>query len=106
MECATRDFDVVIMRIVQNVCELPDRTSPDDQPEMMLVSGEELDAIIRDELVQMFYPTVTADRIDEIGAEVAEGAGLPRSHRDYYRVVFAAKAGARAMLAALGMVGP
>lgn len=32
--------------IVRDVCELPDRTSPDDQPDMLLVTVEELHAII------------------------------------------------------------
>lgn len=32
--------------IVRRIAELPDRTSPDDQPEMMLVSGAELIYII------------------------------------------------------------
>ncbi|MBO9459013.1 hypothetical protein [Labrenzia sp. R5_0] len=33
--------------IITNICELPDRTSPDDQPDMMLVTAEELDLILR-----------------------------------------------------------
>lgn len=32
--------------IIQDVAELPDRTSPADQPEMMLVSAEELRSIL------------------------------------------------------------
>ena len=36
--------------IVRDVCELPDRTSPDDQPEMMLVTGEELHSIVVENL--------------------------------------------------------
>lgn len=35
-------------KIVVGVCELPDRTSPDDWPEAMLVTGEELHALIMD----------------------------------------------------------
>lgn len=35
-----------ISNIIQMVCEIPDRTSPDDQPEMMLVTGEDLDNIV------------------------------------------------------------
>ena len=34
-------------RIIRAVAELPDRTSPDDQPEMMLVTADELAAILR-----------------------------------------------------------
>ena len=36
----------VASRVVQEVCELGDRTSPDDWPEAMLVTGEELHAIV------------------------------------------------------------
>lgn len=32
--------------IVREVAELPDRTSPEDQPEMMLVTADELKAIV------------------------------------------------------------
>jgi hypothetical protein len=32
--------------IIRDVADLPDRTSPDDQPEMMMVSGEELQMIL------------------------------------------------------------
>lgn len=32
--------------IIRDVAELPDRTSPEDQPEMMLVTAEELRAIL------------------------------------------------------------
>lgn len=37
---------VQISDIVREVAELPDRTSPDDQPEMMLVTAAELTAIL------------------------------------------------------------
>lgn len=35
-----------IDEVVRDVAELPDRTSPDGQPEMMLVSAEELRSIL------------------------------------------------------------
>jgi len=38
----------IASRIVQDVAELPDRSSPDDQPEMMLVSSDELYGIVRE----------------------------------------------------------
>lgn len=41
---------VVIERIVQRVAELPDRTSPDDWPEAMLVTSGELAWILSEEL--------------------------------------------------------
>ena len=36
----------VVNLIVRDVAELPDRTSPDDQPEMMLVAANELRGIL------------------------------------------------------------
>lgn len=33
-------------QVVRDVCELPDRTSPDDWPEAMLVTGEEPHLIV------------------------------------------------------------
>lgn len=43
-------MDDLIERIVKRVAELPDRSSPDDWPEAMLVTAHELDFILRDEL--------------------------------------------------------
>lgn len=40
-------LELAIERIIQDVCELPDRTSPEDQLDMMLVTVEELDMILR-----------------------------------------------------------
>lgn len=37
---------LAIDKILQDVAELPDRTSPDDQPDMMLVTTDELDLIV------------------------------------------------------------
>lgn len=39
-------------RVVQDVCDLPDRNSPDDWPEAMLVTGEELHRIVMDTVEQ------------------------------------------------------
>lgn len=44
----------LIERIVKRIAELPDRSSPDDWPEAMLVTAEELDFILRDELAGEF----------------------------------------------------
>jgi hypothetical protein len=33
--------------VIQDACELPDRTSPEDQPEMLLITGDELDMLMR-----------------------------------------------------------
>lgn len=38
--------DKFIYEVIQNVAELPDRNSPDDWPEAMLVTGEELRQIM------------------------------------------------------------
>lgn len=38
--------ELIAQSIVSDVAELGDRTSPEDQPEMMLVSAEELAAIV------------------------------------------------------------
>lgn len=37
--------------IVRDVCEIPDRTSPDDQPEMMMVTVPELTGIAQTRLL-------------------------------------------------------
>ncbi|WP_308718955.1 hypothetical protein [Komagataeibacter xylinus] len=39
-------FDVAV-RVARDVAELPDRTSPDGNPDMMLVTAEELTEIVR-----------------------------------------------------------
>lgn len=38
--------------ICLRVAELPDRTSPEDWPEAMLVTGDELAQIVEDELIE------------------------------------------------------
>lgn len=42
----------IVERIVLRVAELPDRSSPDGQPTMMLVTDAELREIVREELRQ------------------------------------------------------
>lgn len=37
-------------RVTLRVAEFPDRTSPEDQPEMMLITPNELRAIVEDEM--------------------------------------------------------
>lgn len=49
----------LISRIIKRIAELPDRTSPDDWPEAMLVTSGELDLILREELDE---PTPTTFR--------------------------------------------
>lgn len=38
--------ELIAQSIVSDVAELPDRTSPEDQPDMMLVTADELTAIV------------------------------------------------------------
>lgn len=40
-----------VYHVVKRVAELPDRSSPDDWPEAMLVTAEELRDIVRDVIV-------------------------------------------------------
>ena len=46
----TSEFDQFVNSVLNDVAELPDRTSPDDEPDMMLVTAEELGRIIRERL--------------------------------------------------------
>jgi hypothetical protein len=41
--------------IVRDVAELPDRTSPPDAPEMMLVTAAELDRIVSDRIAELIH---------------------------------------------------
>jgi hypothetical protein len=45
-------------RIIGAVAELPDRTSPDDWPDAMLVTADELRAIVRAEIDAMLVPAL------------------------------------------------
>lgn len=42
--------DEIAIRVSQRVAEIPDRSSPDDQPEMMLVTSAELQFFVTDEI--------------------------------------------------------
>ncbi len=44
--CPLTDADRIAAGIVREVAELPDRTSPEYAPDMMLVSADELRAIV------------------------------------------------------------
>lgn len=54
--------------VCQDVCELPDRTSPDDWPEACLVTGKELHIIV----TERFRAALEAARYGEMRAEIAE----------------------------------
>jgi hypothetical protein len=67
----------LIERIVTEIAELPDRTSPDDWPEAMLVTGEELTTILRHHLADAGAPTRHApepvgDRVEAACRELHE----------------------------------
>lgn len=40
------EFDQFIFSVLRDVAELPDRNSPDDEPDMMLVTADELKTIL------------------------------------------------------------
>jgi hypothetical protein len=40
------EFDRFVNAVLSDVAELPDRTSPEDEPDMMLVTAEELKTIL------------------------------------------------------------
>lgn len=45
-EYAKRKRDTIIAAVIREVAELPDRTSPPDQPDAMVVTESELRAIL------------------------------------------------------------
>lgn len=47
------DMEDTITSILKRVAELPDRSSPDDWPEAMLVTGKELEQILHEELFEL-----------------------------------------------------
>lgn len=47
-------LDRALDLIVQDICELPDRSSPDDWPEAMLVTSDELRRIITARFEEVF----------------------------------------------------
>lgn len=59
----------IAARIIQRVAELPDRNSPEDWPDAMLVTGEELQFIIGEEIVPLAEETMRLYR--ELGAAKA-----------------------------------
>mgnify|MGYP000881337878 CR=1 FL=1 len=59
----------IAARIIQRVAELPDRNSPEDWPDAMLVTGEELQFIIGEEIAPLAEETMRLYR--ELGASKA-----------------------------------
>lgn len=67
------DFEACARKLadefVRDVCELPDRTSPEDWPEAMLITGEELH-----EMLLAFARSVAADAREEALREAVAAA--------------------------------
>ena len=74
---AATDLECLIMEICGDVAELPDRTSPEDQPDMMMVNFEELRIILDTRLTPCVsaYPDLKA-HIAALEAEVARLTSL------------------------------
>jgi hypothetical protein len=66
----------IIDRIVQAVAELPDRTSPDDWPEAMLVTADELRSIVSEH----------GYRVIGSGYESGFDAGYAKGYADSYEI--------------------
>lgn len=50
-------------KLEREICELPDRTSPDDMPDMMLVTGKELRDLILDIVTTEITESLSADNM-------------------------------------------
>ena len=59
------DLEVLVMEIGVDVAELPDRTSPDDQPDMMLVNFEELQIILSNRIAPFVAAEILAAEANE-----------------------------------------
>lgn len=58
-------IEEVVAAIVQRVAELPDRTSPEDWPEAMLVTADELSFIIMSEFARAIQDGMPAEEIQQ-----------------------------------------
>ncbi len=67
-----RRYGEIATQIVRDVAELPDRTSPEDQPDMMLVTSDELTAIVLSSLNQQ-------EGKDSVGGVLRSGSPELRS---------------------------
>jgi len=82
------DNDALVREIILNVAELPDRTSPDDWPEAMLVTADELETIVLAALRSTTKPLDPPAR-DEMNAAaqdaLATWLALPEDQRSEER---------------------
>ncbi|WP_338496314.1 hypothetical protein [Delftia tsuruhatensis] len=78
----------IATRIIQRVAELPDRNSPEDWPEAMLVTGNELQLIISEEIVPIVEETARLvrelRRLDEEIKTLRTDAERYRWLRDFH----------------------
>lgn len=51
------DLDWAIRYVIQDICEMSDRTSPDDMPDAMVVTPKELSEILRDHIGKLLADT-------------------------------------------------
>jgi len=63
----------IVADICMSVAELPDRTSPEDRPDMMLVTHDELQQIVTDALAATptsprdpYQPVITSEMVDAV----------------------------------------
>ncbi len=103
----------IVATILRDVCELPDRSSPDDDPNMVLVTLDELDLIVRDAITPRLASTKAlrealsalkpfaayADYVDQHHAGWAHDGFRVAGFEDVWR--YSDFANARSVLAAL-----
>jgi hypothetical protein len=70
----------VIDLIIRDVSELPDRTSPDDQPDVMLVTGRELEDILLERLPMLEPEDAIAVQLRRLNDNLEAGVLNIRTH--------------------------
>lgn len=74
-------IDQMRARIVRRVAELPDRTSPDDWPDAMLVTADELATILSEELADHLLHALAEPQLQEKKGDVTRVEPAGRSER-------------------------
>ena len=76
------EIDRVVTRVVRAVAEIPDRFSPDDFPEAMLVTGDELRTILHNEMAVERERQASSAALAKItAADIAAGEQAVRDGR-------------------------
>lgn len=73
---APKDVAEIVARIVTDVAELPDRTSPDGWPEAMLVTADELRGIVEQHITDLSGRLAEARRFEN---RICDGCGASMS---------------------------